>query len=106
MQGCPSGERVRRCCMAVVSSCREMLGLVPQRAQPLSLVANSKMGTLTRLPTSSRRKVEMTSSPHGPYAQGYTRATMDGTKGCKAATGSQSQNAGPSSDCSLQLDSM
>ncbi len=23
----------------------------------------------------------MTSSPHGPYAQGYTRATMDGTKG-------------------------
>jgi hypothetical protein len=26
--------------------------------------------------------VEMTSSPHGPYAQGYTRATMDGTKGC------------------------
>ena len=25
--------------MAVVSSCREMLGLVPQRAQPLSLVA-------------------------------------------------------------------
>ncbi len=27
--------------MAVVSSCREMLGQVPQRAQPLSLVANS-----------------------------------------------------------------
>ena len=23
----------------------------------------------------------MTSSPHGPYAQGYTRATMVGTKG-------------------------
>jgi hypothetical protein len=23
----------------------------------------------------------MTSSPHGPYAQGYTRATMAGTKG-------------------------
>src|SRR5271166_683704 len=28
-----------RCCMAVVSSCREMLGYVPQRAQPLSCVA-------------------------------------------------------------------
>ena len=27
-----------RCCMAVVSSCREMLGLVPQRAQPLRSV--------------------------------------------------------------------
>ena len=30
--------RLHRCCMAVVSSCREMLGSVPQRAQPLSLV--------------------------------------------------------------------
>ena len=27
--------------MAVVSSCREMLGSVPQRAQPLSLVIKS-----------------------------------------------------------------
>ncbi len=35
-------EPVRRCCMAVVSSCREMLGYVPQRAQPLSSVANRK----------------------------------------------------------------
>ncbi len=32
-------EPEHRCCMAVVSSCREMLGYVPQRAQPLSLVA-------------------------------------------------------------------
>ncbi len=31
----PSGRK-HRCCMAVVSSCREMLGSVPQRAQPLS----------------------------------------------------------------------
>ncbi len=30
--------------MAVVSSCREMLGLVPQRAQPLSLVASGSAG--------------------------------------------------------------
>jgi hypothetical protein len=48
----------------------------------------------------------MTSSPHGPYAQGYTRATMDGTKGCKAARSSQSQKTALSSDCSLQLDYM
>ncbi len=48
----------------------------------------------------------MTSSPHGPYAQGYTRATMDGTKGCKAARWSQSQKTILSSDCSLQLDYM
>ena len=48
----------------------------------------------------------MTSSPHGPYAQGYTRATMDGTKGRKAARWSQSQKTVLSSDCSLQLDYM
>ena len=48
----------------------------------------------------------MTSSPHGPYAQGYTRATMAGTKGCKPARASQSQKTGLSSDCSLQLDCM
>ncbi len=48
----------------------------------------------------------MTSSPHGPYGQGYTRATMGGTKGCKTARLSQSQKAVPNSDCSLQLDCM
>ncbi len=30
--------------MAVVSSCREMLGYVPQRAQPLSIVASGSAG--------------------------------------------------------------
>ena len=48
----------------------------------------------------------MTSSPHGPYVQGYTRATMVGTKGCKPARASQSQKAGLSTDRSLQLDSL
>ncbi len=48
----------------------------------------------------------MTSSPHGPYVQGYTRATMAGTKGCEPARGSQSQKTGLSSDRSLQLDSV
>ncbi len=54
----------------------------------------------------NRRKVGMTSSPHGPYVQGYTRATMAGTKGCKTVRLSESQKAGLSSDWSLQLDSM
>ena len=45
----------------------------------------------------------MTSSQHGPYVQGYTRATMAGTKGCQPARGSESQKAGLSSDCRLQL---
>ena len=48
----------------------------------------------------------MTSSHHGPYVQGYTRATMVGTKGCETARWSQSQKTGLSTDWSLQLDSM
>ena len=48
----------------------------------------------------------MTSSHHGPYDQGYTRATMVGTEGCKTAKLSKSQKAGLSPDWSLQLDSM
>ena len=48
----------------------------------------------------------MTSSPHGLYATGYTRATMGGTKGSQLAKVSESQKAVLSSDCSLQLDCM
>ncbi len=48
----------------------------------------------------------MTSSPHGLYVQGYTRATMGCTKGCEPAGVSQSQEVAPSSNWSLQLDSM
>ncbi len=48
----------------------------------------------------------MTSSPHGPYGRGYTRATMVGTKCCDPARVSQPQKTDLSSDWSLQLDSM
>jgi hypothetical protein len=48
----------------------------------------------------------MTSSPHGPYVPGYTRATMAGTTGCETARWSQSLKTSLSSDCSLQLDCM
>ncbi len=48
----------------------------------------------------------MTSSHHGPYGQGYTRATMAGTEGCQAARWSKSQKTGRSPDRSLQLDSV
>ncbi len=48
----------------------------------------------------------MTSSHHGPYGLGYTRATMVGTEGRKAARWSQSQKTDRSPDWSLQLDSM
>ncbi len=45
----------------------------------------------------------MTSSQHGLYVQGHTHATMAGTMGRQPARGSQSNKAGLSSDCRLQL---
>ena len=61
-------------------------------------------GTLEGLPPQGARKAGTTSSHHGPYAQGYTRATMAGTEGRHLVIGRQSQKAGLSSDRSLQLD--
>ncbi len=51
----------------------------------------------------NRRKVGMTSSQHGLYVQGHTRATMADTKRCKPARVSQSHKVRLSSDCRLQL---
>jgi hypothetical protein len=48
----------------------------------------------------------MTSSHHGPYVPGYTRATMAETMRSDLARGCESHKLGPSSDWSLQLDSM
>ena len=45
----------------------------------------------------------MTSSHHGPYVLGYTRATMVGTTGSDTVRWSESLKAGPSSDRRLQL---
>ena len=47
----------------------------------------------------------MTSSPHGPYGLGYTRATMAVTKGSKRVTWSKSLKA-VSVRIVLQLESM
>ena len=52
------------------------------------------------------RKAGMTSSHHGPYGQGYTRATMGRTEGNEAVRWSRTHKASLSSDWSLQLDSM
>ena len=54
----------------------------------------------------NRRKVGTTSSHHGPYGLGYTRATMARTDGRKPARGSQSNKPSRSPDRSLQLDSV
>ncbi len=48
----------------------------------------------------------MTSSQHGPYAQGGKRATMAGTMRSETVRWSKSQKAGPSSDWRLQFASM
>ena len=44
----------------------------------------------------------MTSSQRGPYVLGDTHATMAGPTCCDPARGSQSLNAGLSSDCRLK----
>ena len=63
-------------------------------------------GTLAELPATSRRKAGTTSSHHGPYDQGYTRATMGGTERSEDVSLSGTQKAARSSDWSLKLDSM
>ena len=45
----------------------------------------------------------MTSSPHAPYVQGYTRATLARTEGCDTARWSESLKARLGSDCRLKL---
>ncbi len=54
----------------------------------------------------NRRKVGTTSSHHGPYGEGYKRATMESTKGCNTAMWSESQKTFRSPDWGLQLDPM
>ena len=48
----------------------------------------------------------MTSSPHGPYELGYTRATMVMTMGCNDVSRSRSFKHYLSSDYTLQLEYM
>ena len=48
----------------------------------------------------------MTSSPHGPYRLGYTRATMVVTRGMLRGDPRQISKSHLSSDCTLQLECM
>ncbi len=73
---------------------------------PYVLLPAGHAGDSVQTACASRRKVGTTSSHHGPYVQGYTRATMVATKGCQPAKGSKPQKSALSSDWSLQLDSM
>ena len=95
----------------VLHGCRQLVpwgvGLSPATsATPTVSCQHVMMGTLTGLPTQVERKEGTTSSHHGPYAQGYTRATMESTEGRYTAMWCQSQKALLSSDWGLQLDPM
>ena len=48
----------------------------------------------------------MTSSPHGPYGLGYTRATMAATMGRRSREGELILKSRLSSDCTLQPECM
>src|SRR5659263_659368 len=76
--------------LQVVHGCRQLVscdvGLSHATSATLLLCCQRIMpGTHRRLPGSTRRKAGMTSSLHAPYVQGFTHATMAGTKGCKLA---------------------
>ncbi len=77
--------------MAVVSSCREMWWLSPATSATLVLCCQPGFGLGHSQETAveRQRKERMTSSPHGSYIQGYTRATMATTN---AATSQEQAN--------------
>src|SRR4029453_408768 len=82
-------------CVQVVHGCRQLVswdvGLSPATSATLvSCSQHVMVGNRERLPGSTRRKVGMTSSHHAPYVQGFTHATMAGTKGCDAVRWSES----------------
>ena len=68
---------------AWLSSARVVRCWVKSRNErnPCDQLPSGKLGTLIGLPVTSRRKVGMTSSHHGSYELGYTRATMAPTEG-------------------------
>ncbi len=96
----PFGESRDRWFMVVVSSCREILGYVPQRARPLLLVATQEHSSETAV--DKRRKVGTTSNHHAPYDLGYTRNTMAVNKGMQSREAERTPKSRPSSDRRLQ----
>ena len=100
--------RLRGCCTgaAWLSSVRAVRCLVKSTNErnPFGMLPAGNAGNSVHTARLRGRKVGMTSSQYGPYAQGCTRATMAGTEGSQAARRSQSPRAGPSSDRGLQPD--
>ena len=108
LQRCGSAFGNQNTGAAWLSSARVVRCWVKSRNErnPFPYLPAFRMGTLRILPVTNWRKAGTTSSHHGPYGQGYTRATMARTEGCKLAIVSESQKARRSPDRSLQLDSV
>ena len=92
-----------RCCMAVVSSCREVLGLVPQRAQPPPLVAFG-LSRGTAADNAEEGGDDVKSS--WPLRPGLHTCYNGRHNGQRRGDPEPIPKAGLSSDWSLQLDSM
>ena len=95
----------------VLHGCRQLVlwgvGLSPiTSATPISSCQRVMSGTLERLPVQTERKVGTTSSHHGPYVQGYTRATMVSTDCRFIVICLPINKTHLSSDWSLKLDFM
>src|SRR5260364_298333 len=90
--------------MAVVSSCREMLGLVPQRAQPLSLVATQGHSKETASDKLEEGGDDVKSS--WPLRVGLHTSYNGLYRGMPTCEGESIQKTDRSPDCSLQLDCM
>src|ERR1051325_10337969 len=95
-----------RCCMAVVSSCREMLGEVPQRAQPSPLVASIQLGTLRGLPVISREEGGDDVKSSWPLRAGLHTCYNGGDNGMQWSNPAQISKSRLSSDWALQLEPM
>ena len=93
---------------AWLSSARAVRCWVKSRNErnPCRQLPAGKAGDSGGTAVERRRKVGTTSSHHGPYVQGYTRATMAKTERSDAARWSETQKNSRSSDWSLKPDSM
>ncbi len=90
---------------AWLSSARVVRCWVKSRNErnPCPMLSRFSREPLGRLPRTTRRKVGTTSSHHGLYVQGYTRATMARNRGTQDRKVEQIPKTRPSSDCGLQF---
>ena len=103
-------RRLRGCCTgaAWLSSVRAVRCLVKSTNErnPYGPLPPGNAGHSGHTACLRRRKVGMTSSQYGPYAQGCTRATMAHTERSETARWSEPHRVRLSSDWGLQPDPM